>query len=207
MGNSRFRAFTLLELMISLSILSVIAALSYTSFVSVRKVVEVNRRNEDILRSIRWFQEKLDVEISGAIYVRRAEQTLFVSERKDYLGKKVNNLTFTTLSPQSYLEIGTRGEILKVVYEVEQNKDNNELLVVTKKVFYNLLSPEFRQEPVEYVIRPDFGSFTLRFYKGGKWYDSWDTEEMDLLPEGIELLFSIDGKQYREFFNVYISET
>ena len=207
MKNQRYGAFTLLELMISLAILSVIAALSYTSFVSVRKVVEVNRRNEDILRSIRWFQERLDVEISGAIYIRNAEQTLFVSERKDYVGKEVSNLTFTTLAPQSYLEIGTRGEILKIVYEVEQNIENNELLVVTKKVFYHLLSPEAYQEPVEYVIRPDFGSFTLRFYKGGKWYDSWDTKEMNLLPEGIELLFSVDGNHYREFFNVYISET
>jgi len=88
-----------MELLISLSMLSVIAFVSTTSFVSIRKLTEVTRRNEDALRNIRYFLDRLDVEISGAVLVRRAGETLFQSKRMDINGEKVNNLIFTTVSP------------------------------------------------------------------------------------------------------------
>jgi len=203
----KFKAFTLIELLISLSILSVIAFLSFSSFVSIRKVVDLNRENENTLRDIRWFLNRLDSELSGSIYVRRDKKTGFQSQRKEIGEKKVNNLIFTTIVPQRYLEIGKRGEIIKIEYDITQNEKDEELLVLTKKTFYNTFSLYDNKENSEVTIRYDFTSFSLRFYRNGKWYDSWDTKKMDLLPEKIELTFSIFGIKYQEFFNVFISET
>lgn len=202
----KYSAFTLMELLISLSIISVIAFVSTTSFVSMRKIAELNRRNEEALRNIRYFLNRLDVEISGAVLVRRAEETLFQSTRMDINGEKVNNLIFTTVSPQQYLEIGKRGEVIKVEYDVTENEEDPYRFVVTKKVYHNTLTPKDDQEPVEFIIRSDFTSFILRFYKAGKWHDSWDTKKTNHLPDGIELIFSLGETKYREFFNVYISE-
>ena len=199
-------AFTLFELLVSISILSIIAFLSTTSFVSMRKIVDVNRRNEEMLRNTRSFLERLDVEISSVILVKRAEETLFLSKRIDIMGENVNNLVFTTIAPQQYLEIGTRDEIIKVEYEVKLNEDNPDLLIVTKKVYYHLLMGEMSQEPVEFNIRNDFTSFMLRFYEQGKWHDTWDSEKTNHQPERVELTFSLGGTKYREFFNVHISE-
>jgi type II secretion system protein J len=207
MNKRKLRAFTLLELLISLSILSVIGVLSYTSFVSVRRIVDVNRRNEEAMRNLRGFLDRLDVELSSAIYVRRAKQTLFISKRLEIGGKHTNNLIFTTISPQRYFEIGRREEIIKIEYEVTQNEENSDLFVVTKRIYFHLLTEESVQEPFEFTIREDFSSFIFRFQKNGKWYDSWDTEKMDLLPESVELTFTLGGKSFREYFNVYISET
>lgn len=207
MNKRKLRAFTLLELLISLSILSVIGVLSYTSFVSVRRIVDVNRRKEEAVRNLRGFLERLDVELSSAIYVRRAKQTLFVSKRLEIGGKHTNNLIFTTISPQRYFEIGIREEIIRIEYEVIQNEENSDLLVVTKKIYFHILTEESVQEPFQFTIREDFSSFIFRFQKDGKWYDSWDTEKMDLLPESVELTFTLGGKSFREYFNVYISET
>ena len=207
MNKQKLRAFTLLELLISLSILSVIGVLSYTSFVSVRRIVDVNRRNEEAIRNLRGFLDRLDVELSSAIYVRRAKQTLFISKRLEIGGKHTNNLIFTTISPQRYFEIGRREEIIRIEYEVTQNEENSDLFVVTKRIYFHLLMEESVQEPFEFTIREDFSSFIFRFQKNGKWYDSWDTEKMDLLPESVELTFTLGGKSFREYFNVYISET
>lgn len=199
----------------SLAILSVIAAVCYVSFSSVNRVVDLNRRNEELLRDVRSFLGRLDVEISGAVYVRRAEGTIFLSTRSEVGGEKTNNLVFTTVSPQVYMELGKRGEIIRVEYIVEQSEEDNELIVVKKRIFFNNLTPEigyFTSEVEEtanaaqYTIRDDFTVFQLRFYSQGKWYDSWDTREMDRLPDGVELIFSLGGKKYREFFNVFISE-
>jgi type II secretion system protein J len=199
-------AFTLFELLISMAILSIIAYLSTSSFISMRKIVDVNRANEEVLRNIRSFLESLDVEISGAILVGRAEETLFVSKRTDIMGENVNNLIFTTISPQQYLEIGKRDEVIKVEYEVKENEDNPDLLVVTKKVYYHILTDERSQEPVVFDIRNDFTDFMLRFYRQGKWHDTWDSTISSQLPERVELTFSLGGTKYREYFNVYISE-
>ena len=202
-----YTAFTLVELMIALAIISVIATLSVTSFVTVRKVAEANRRNEELVRTIRWFANRLDVEISGAVWQRGAKQLVFESKRTEVEGKKVNSLVFTTISPQSVFEIGKREEIIRVEYEVKKNEEIDQLLVLTKKVNYLPLANETNREPLEMLIWEDFSSFQMRFYRAGKWYDQWDTQKMNALPEKIELVFSLNNKDYREIFNVFISET
>jgi type II secretion system protein J len=207
MRNRRFRAFTLIELLIALTILSVIAALSYTSFVSVRRIVDIRRRSDETLRNIRSFIEGLDVELSSAVYVRREDETLFQSNRVEVEGKETSTLVFTTILPHSIYEMGKREEIVRVEYELISNEENPDLLVLRKRVYPFLLSPESTQEPVEYVVSEELTAFLLRFYRDGKWYESWDTEKMDLLPDSVELTFSLGDSLYREYFNVYISET
>jgi len=206
-GAKRAGAFTLVELLIALSILSVISAISLTSFRSVSRVVEVNRQNEEAQRTVRGFVERLDVELAGAMYVRGVKETSFVSSRRDVGGKGVSDLSFATLSPLSYLEIGARDEVMRVSYEVKANEEEDGRLVLTKRVFFRLLTTERQSEPAEFVIREDLTSFALRFYEGGKWFESWDTEKMDRAPIGVELIFSLGDRSFREYFNVFISET
>jgi type II secretion system protein J len=207
MRNRRFGAFTLIELLIALTILSVIAALSYTSFVSVRRIVDIRRSSDENLRNIRSFVERLDVELSSAVYVRREEETLFRSTREEVEGKETSTLIFTTILPHSIYDIGKREEIVRVEYELISNEENRELLVLRKRLYPFILSPESTSEPVEYVVSEELTAFLLRFHRDGKWYESWDTEKMDLLPDSVELTFSLGDNLYREYFNVYISET
>jgi hypothetical protein len=47
----------------------------------------------------------------------------------------------------------------------------------------------------------------MRFYDGGKWFDSWDSKLMNSIPDGVELIFSIGGKTFRAYFNVFIQES
>jgi general secretion pathway protein J len=217
----RFRCFTLIELLIALSIVSVIAAACVVSFASVNRVVDLNRKSDETLRDIRGFLESADVEISSALYVRNDKRTIFFSQREEVGGHDVNNLMFTTVQPQQYLELGTRGEIINVQYIVEQNEDDPELLIVRKRVFFNIFINEaktfsFENEysslfksgaMAEFIVRDDFTLFQLRFFSEGKWYDSWDTRKLNRLPESVELDFSLGEKKYREIFNVFISET
>jgi prepilin-type N-terminal cleavage/methylation domain-containing protein len=205
-------SFTLVELLVSLSILAVIAALSFGSFQSINRIVDVNRRNERAQRSVRTLVDRLDAELAGAIFARSEAETLFLSRRQDIDGKNVNDLTFTTLMPQAYLEIGRRDEIVKVEYTVQRNEENEGLLVVKKRIYTFLLSPYPEREPepgpetgvAEFVVRDDFTAFVMRFYKGGRWYDGWDSKQTILAPDGVELVFSLGDKTFREYFNVFI---
>jgi len=208
-------AFTLVELLVSLAILAVISSLSFSSFQSISRVVDVNRENERAQRSVRGFIDRLDEELAGAIFVRTSDETLFVSKRQEIGGKNINSLAFTTIMPQRYLEVGERDEIVKVEYRVERSEKDEKLLVVSKLIYTRLLSPYPEREPepgpdtgvAEFLVRDDFTDFTMRFSKGGKWYDSWDSKQMNLIPDGVELVFSLGGKTFREYFNIFINET
>jgi len=217
----RCKGFTVIELLIALSILSVIAAAAVVSFSSVNRVVDLQKKNDEKVRDMRALLERLDREISGAVYIERDRGTLFVSQRRDTAAGRANGLLFTTVLPQDYLELGTRGEIVAIQYLVEPNESARELLVLKKRTLYNVLGRDFRGSTVgertlpapgeygvsEYVIRDDFTVFQLRFYGDGKWYESWDSEKMNGLPDSVELIFSLGDRKYREIFNVFISKS
>ncbi len=198
--------FTLIELLIALAILSIIAAVSFTSFVSVRRTIETGRRNNEIMRELRAFLERLDVELSGAVYIKGDEGTIFVSEREDLGPQDASSISFTTIMPQTPFELGKRGEVLHVEYEVSASKAGEQFIALKKKIYLYSLPPGDFDEPVEYMIGDEFTSFLLRFKSDGRWFESWDTEKQNELPENIELVFSLGGRKYREIFNVYISE-
>jgi general secretion pathway protein J len=208
----QYRGFTIIELLIALSILSVIAAAAVASFSSVNRIVDLQKKNDETVRDMRGFLERLDTEIGGAVYIEATES--------------MNGLFFTTILPQEYLELGTRGEIIAVQYIVEQNESDSGLIVLKKRTLYNLIGKDFRgstagertlPEPAslseyqygisEYVIRDDFSLLQLRFYDNGKWHESWDSEKMGGLPDSVELIFSLGDRKYREIFNVFISES
>jgi type II secretion system protein J len=199
-------AFTLIEFLIALAILSIIAAVSFTSFVSVRRTIDMGKRNNELMREIRTFVERLDVELSGAIYIKGNDGTVFVSKREDLGQQKASSIIFTTIMPQTPLELGKRGEILRMEYEVSTSEAGDQYIALKKKIYLYSLPPREFDEPVEYMVGEEFTSFLFRFKSGGRWFESWDTQNQDELPEGIELVFSLDGRKYREFFNVYISE-
>ncbi|MGQ9614915.1 MAG: prepilin-type N-terminal cleavage/methylation domain-containing protein [Spirochaetota bacterium] len=199
-------AFTLIELLMAMSILAIISAVSYTSFVTVRRTSEASRRNEEMVREIRNFLEKLDAELTSALYVVNDKGTLFFSNQFEINGEKVNNLIFTAIEPQQIFEFGKRGEVVQIEYDVTRTEGDDEHLTVTKKLYYYTLPPRDFDRPVEFTVGDDFDSFILRFKDEGGWVDRWDTEKLKRLPEGIELIFKRGGKTYREFFNVFISE-
>jgi type II secretion system protein J len=212
---TRLTAFTLVELLASLAILAVIGSLSFGSFQSINRIVDVNSRNERAQRSVRALVDRLDEELAGAVYVRASGETLFLSERKDIDGKNANTLSFTTIMPQRFLEVGERDEIVKVEYLVERNEEREGLLVVKKRIYTRLLSPypEREQEPgpesgvAEFLIRDDFTGFTMRFYDGGRWLDDWDSRRTNQVPDGVELVFSVGETTFRAYFNVFIQES
>lgn len=199
-------AFTLIELLMAMSILTIISAVSYTSFVTVRRTSEASRKNEEMVREIRNFLEKLDNELASALYVINDKGTLFFSNRFEIDGEKVNNLIFTAIEPQQIFEVGKRGEVVQIEYDVTRTEGDDEHLTVTKRLYYYTLPPREFDRPFEFTVGDDFDSFILRFKDDGGWVDRWDTGKLKRLPEGIELIFKRGGKTYREFFNVFISE-
>ena len=103
-------------------------------------------------------------------------------------------------------EAGKRGEIIRLEYIVSNNEQNEGLLVLTKRIYLYSLPPREYDEPVEFIISEELTSFVLRFRSGGNWFETWDSRKNDESPDSVELVFSLGGTKYREYFNVYITE-
>ena len=207
--KSKNKAFTLVELLIALSILSIIAYLTASSFVSIRKATEWNSKNRDLRRGIMSVISNFDNELSSVIHISSNKRTLFKSKRRDLVDIKLNDLKFCYIDPVSYYELIKRDELVEVEYKIEQNENKEGKYQLRKKIWYlstNPEKPEDRNPDADYILLDELDFFMMRFYLKGKWYDDWDTEKMNELPDMIELDFSTNGKEYREFFNVYISE-
>jgi type II secretory pathway component PulJ len=83
-------------------------------------------------------------------------------------------------------DTGVGGDIRKVDITCEPAADASEN-VLYRRVTSNLLASK-AVDPEEQVLCRGVRSFTLRYYDGTTWYDSWDsTAQGDLLPVAVEV--------------------
>jgi type II secretion system protein J len=191
-------------MLISLAVMSVIAALGYTTFFSIREAAELGRSRQERIRGVRRFMDTLDAELSACVLTVDDDMTQFESERIEMDDGKVSRLAFATISPQVYHELVRRGEIIRVEYLVEPGEEREGPSSLKKRVWYNTFSDAI--EPVEYVVLEDVTAFQFRFRSAGTWSDTWQSKESRKLPETIELTFRTGRRSYRGIFNVLIED-
>ncbi|MFW6180519.1 MAG: type II secretion system protein GspJ [Spirochaetota bacterium] len=205
MPGKRLPAFTLVELLVALAVLSVIAGLSVTVFASVRRAAERSGEGERLVRETRVFLDRLDAELSAAVYHPEIERTGFSSRRVTAGREDASTLSFATISPQSPYELVRRGEIIRVTYEAEHDPRTG-MMTLTRKVQLNTFTLEGQASPVELTVRDDVSSFKIRFENNGRWFDDWDSEVRRGLPDAVELEVTVGGRGYIQRFTPQVAE-
>jgi len=205
MSGKRQPAFTLIEMLVALAVLSVIAGLSVTVFASVRRAAESSREGERLVREARVFLDRLDAELAAVVYHPDVERTGFSSRRVAAGREDASTLSFATISPQGPWELVRRGEIIWVVKELERDPGSG-LMTLTRKVQLNTFTLEGRDRPVELKVRDDVDSFRMRFEKNGRWFDEWDSDLRGGLPDGMELSVTVGGRDYVQLFSPQVAE-
>ncbi|HOJ40614.1 MAG TPA: type II secretion system protein GspJ, partial [bacterium] len=107
------------------------------------------------------------------------------------------------LRPAADLE--TAPGIVKVEYLLSEEPEPKLL----RRLTVNLLSPE-EPEPIEELLCQPVSSFTLRYFDGSQWLETWDsTTRGDCLPVAVEITIerpvtqdSAENKEHRIFRRV-----
>ena len=196
------RAFTLVELLISVSILSVIAYLSAFTLTNFRKVSGIVDISGERRIEMFSFVSGLEREFSSAILILSNKRTRFVIKNDD----DSSYIRFCYIDPVSVYETIKRDEVLEVEYRFKKESDNNSSLV--KSIWYLSKNPDNWSEgepDFKYVVEKNLDYFKVTAYRLGKQYKQWDSIKQRDIPDFIEIEFSIGGKVYREGFNVFIS--
>lgn len=175
--------FTLLELLVSLSIFSIISLAVYSSFAGGIGAWRMAQEFSTTYQTARLLLDDMARELKNAVSISETE---FVGERK--------KLSFLTVRQSPY-SIGqpANHQITRVTYELQRDQDSS------GDALFRLESSDLekskgRQEETELMVG-SVSEFALQYtYKDGKgevlpWKDSWDLT--DEIPLGVKMTLKI----------------
>lgn len=181
--------FTIIEVLISLAILTIILGAIYSSFFISERAI---KRFEDVSLKYHEVRTALDImrrEIEGAFFTTAEAQsvsgktenrTYFLIEDRDILGKPVSRLRLTAFSSQS-------GIVNAISYYVEE-KDGRFNLLKTESPT-GIKTKERSIEMIEGIE-----SFTVETLFNNNWIKTWDTTQINELPDIVRVGITFDDK-------------
>jgi general secretion pathway protein J len=175
------KGFTLLELLVSLALLSIILAAIYSTFFLSQKAIEGVDESLLKLQECRMTMDTMGREIDSIPYKQGSKNSFVKIEDRDFFGRDASRITFTSFSP---LVPG-----LSVISYYVEEKDG--ALTVFKKI-KNASDTSGNPEGIEVIEKIE--AFTVEVLNDGKWIKTWDAAETGKIPERIRVTVKITMK-------------
>jgi type II secretion system protein J len=186
------RAFTLLELLVAMTMMSIIAASLYTSMSIGFKAKESAERVVEKGRAAEIAVELIKNMLTASLVPNGILAGEFKGEdEQNEKGHDADNLVFYTAD-----YVPKEGELACDIEKVEIGMDvrkNTEEQVIYRKTTTNLLSPT-TLSPDEEILCGGVRSLNLRYYNGSDWVDEWDSSDNDnSLPKAVEVTIVMEN--------------
>jgi len=204
-------AFTLLELMVAMSLMVVVASCLYTSLYTGFRAYRSAQAAMDPTSTAINVIELLKQDIGGVLPPGGTLAGAFIGTDSGGLkGVDADSLEFYTthvymLDTQSDGQtttntplVGGIGKVALLLEEDSEKKDGTYLLL--RQVTTDLLAPR-EMEPEEQVLCTHVASLNFRYFDGSNWLDEWDaTADANSLPLAVEVDIEIahNGKHNKE---------
>ncbi|RJQ53730.1 MAG: prepilin-type N-terminal cleavage/methylation domain-containing protein [Nitrospiraceae bacterium] len=187
--------FTLIEILISLTLLTIVLGAVYSSFFSVRNVLD---RFDNVSLKYHEARTALDImrrEIEGAVLKNPPDseddnydvknRTSFIIKDRDILGKDASELELTAFSFKG-------NSVNTISYAVEEKE--NKLNLIKKEGPFGIQSGEYSMDLIEGIE-----GFTIETLFNNQWVRTWNASDTDKLPEVVKLSIEFDdnGKKVR----------
>ena len=184
------RAFTLLEMLLAMALMSMLAGSLYASLrVGFRARRAISRAIEPV-RKLEFAIELLRQDIESALPPVGILAGEFLGlDDEDGSGRDADALllhsTAHTPGPTE-----TRSGVRRVEIALATLEDEPGLALV-RRITTNLLAPETVEPPNEVLCR-DVLAFNLRYFDGSDWLDTWDSAAQDnVLPLAVEITLEV----------------
>jgi prepilin-type N-terminal cleavage/methylation domain-containing protein len=185
------RGFTLLEMLAALAMTALLAGSLYASLAIAFKARASALGSLQAVRQGQWAVDLVAADLQSAAGPNGILAGTFEGQSKDVLGSAGDGLTFYATAEDVEPNVGI-GDIKKIEYACETDPNSGQPMLV-RRLTTNLLATVTPQ-PQEEVICRNLRNFTLRYFDGSSWQDTWDsTSESDLLPVAVQITVELEG--------------
>jgi len=178
-GGAEGGGFTLIEVLVSVAILSVVLAAIYGTFFLSHRAIEGMDESMTKLQESRRALDILKRELDSAVFIPESKngETFFRMQDRDIYGKQASQLTFTAFSV-------LRPGLSRIAYYIEE-KDK-------KLYLYKKVESSFGKQETEGVeIIEDLDSFAVEVRYNDKWIKIWDTDINKNMPDEVRISLSM----------------
>lgn len=199
------RGFTLMEVMISLGIVAVLAALVWGSFGPTWQAKEIVEAEANRYHAIRLALDRMSREISMAYLSERYDRRRFRDRPTHLVAEDSGDddtLRFTTLAHERLYEDAKEGDQAVVEYRVGRDPEDRD-----RNVLFRRVNPVIDDRPeeggVEAILADGVEGLSFEFWdvKDQEWTDDWDTNDVERkneLPERVRLTIVVKGDDGKE---------
>ena len=195
--NRKASAFTLLEVLVATTLISILAGSLYATLSIAFKARRSAIASVEPVRKADLTLGLLGEDLRSAAVPNGILAGPFAAQDgTDDHGHDSDSLAFycTTRSPEAAEGIG---DIKKVELLCEPS-DDGETQVLVRRVTTNLLAP-VAVEPVEEILCRGVFAFNLRYFDDTDWLDDWDsTTESSALPVAIEVTLQLNDDRQKD---------
>jgi len=171
------QGFTLIEVLVSVAILSVVLAAVYSTFFLVQKAVDGMDESLVKLQEARRALDILRCELDSSFFSEADDSTILQIKDRDSYGKQASQLTFTAFSI-------LRPGLSRVSYYIEE-KDGG------MNLYKKIESPTTQEETDGIDLIEDLESFSIEAKYHDQWVKTWDTDVNKNTPDEIRISLAI----------------
>ena len=169
--------FTLIEILVATSILSIVLVAIYSTFSLGYRAIEGMDESMMKLQETRKAIDILRRELDSAYYDASEDKTFLKILDRDVYGKPAVQLTFTAFST-------LRPGLSRISYYIEEHDK--------KLTLFKKLESPFHEGDTEGVdIIEDMEGFTIEAKYNDQWVKTWDTEINKSLPDEIRISMAV----------------
>jgi len=182
------KAFTLLEIMISLFISSIIISILYFSHRAIiSSITHINVSTKEIMK-LSLLQKMFREEILSLFIIEGNKDTFFLLEEK-YIGEKESiNLCFTTISKYAISIKPVFIRLKEVCYTLQEGSKRDSYELVRKEREVKGLSLDYDRWGEEILVE-DIKKFKVLCFDGKDWLKEWDSQKK-YIPYGVKIIIA-----------------
>lgn len=177
--------FTLIEVLISVALISVIFASLYSTFFLADRAVGTVSGSLVKLQEARGIVDIMKREIESTLYSPDKTYSSFKVEDRDFYGRQASQLSFTAFSP-----------IVNGLARIEYIVEETEGKMIMKKRIESAFSQGEPVEPVE--LMEEVESFAVEVLYEDKWVKTWDSGITNKPPEEVKISISLKIGESKE---------
>jgi len=187
----RRRGFTLVEVLLTLSVLSVVLLLLLSAFTGTVRAREVLSSRSKEFRQVRLVMDRLGTELQGAVASPHREESALTCREDRFSGKPAATLVFTALREPESESGRPPADVVKIRYFPRLSTDGKNLEVHREQSDMPFLGSRIPSR--EALVAEGLQGFRVELYDGTSWHREWPPEGRPKSGLPKKLAFELSG--------------